>query len=220
MSDIRAQWSIGKWDCASEIVFTSQIHGMTWLLAVLLDRGSVGVYSACMTAIMVLNPFLLGVNSLLVPKTAKAFADEGISGMRTIVSRTTWLLGGLTTAFSVVAAIWGPAALEMLYYGQGFEIPALVVAALVFGVVAEVLGIGPENALWAMERHDFNFRVELVGGAATLLCSFLFIPSFGLPGAALSFLVGRAMTSGAHWYAYRVAIQKQSTMNATASESA
>ncbi|MCP4782959.1 MAG: hypothetical protein GY903_08005 [Fuerstiella sp.] len=104
-----------------------------------------------------------------------------------------------------LTAIWGPAALEFLYRGQGFEIPALVVMALACGVVVEVVGIGPENGLWAMERHDFNFRVEVVGGIATLVSAFTLIPAFGILGAALSYVIGRFITTVAHWIAYHFA---------------
>ena len=204
-SDFRRQWVIGKWDCASEIAFTSQIYGLTWLLAFMLDNASVGIYAACMMSVQVLNPFLLGINSVLVPKTVRAFSEGGPSGMHSFVIKTTVFVGSATAFFACITAIWGSQALEFLYRGQGFQIPAVVVAALVFGVVAEVIGLGPENGLWAMERQDFKFRVEIVSGIATLISAFALIPTIGLTGAALSFFIGRFVTSVAHWIAYRSA---------------
>ena len=56
-----------------------------------------------------------------------------------------------------------------------------------------------------MERQDFKFRVEIVSGTVTLVSAFVLIPTIGLTGAALSFLVGRCVTSVAHWIAYRSA---------------
>ncbi|HIK92061.1 MAG TPA: lipopolysaccharide biosynthesis protein [Planctomycetes bacterium] len=203
LSDFRRQWVIGKWDCASEITFTSQFYGMTWLLALTLDNASVGIYSACMMSIQVLNPFLIGINSLLVPRTARRFSEEGVTGMHSLVRQTTVFLGGVTVFVACLTAIWGPAALEFLYRGQGFDIPVLVVTALACGVVFEVVGIGPENGLWAMERHDFNFRAGVAGGIATLISAFTLIPAFGILGAALSFLIGQFVTAVAHWIAYR-----------------
>lgn len=207
--DLASQWRIGKWDCASEMAFALQIYGTTWLLAALLDTTRVGIYAACMMSIQVLNPFLLGVNSLLVPKTARAWAEDGAVGLQRFVSQTTVILGTLTAAFAIVTAIWGPGTLEWLYRGQGFEIPAVVVALLLLGVVTEVIGIGPENAVWAMSRHDLNFRVHLTGCLVTCLAAWPLITSFGLTGAAASFALGRLATTAAQWIAYRCAADRQ-----------
>jgi len=211
LPDFRRQWVIGRWDCASEITFTSQIYGLTWLLALMLDNATVGIYAACMMSIQVLNPFLLGINSVLVPKTAREFSAGGVNALNSFVQRTTYLVGGATLLFASITAIWGPGVLEFLYRGQGFTIPVFVVAMLAFGVVVEVVGIGPENGLWAMERHDFNFRVEVAGAAATLVSALVLISSFGLAGAAMSYFFGRLVTTLAHWIAYRVAVTRIAT---------
>lgn len=215
VSDFRRQWGIGRWDCASEIAFVSQIYGLTWLLAFIMDDAAVGVYSACMMSIQILNPFLLGMNSLLVPKTARAFSEGGTVSMHSFVRQTTLAIGVITAGFATITAIWGPEAIEFLYRGQGFEIPGIVVAALAFGVVVEVISIGPENGLWAMERHDFNFRVVIVGGIATLISALALIPAFGLAGAAFSYLIGRLFTAIAHWIAYRLATREMKATEAS-----
>ena len=207
--DFREQWRVGKWDCATEVTFNCQIHGLSWFLALMLDAASVGIYSACMMCIQVMNPFLLGLNSLLVPRTARAYSEEGVSGLQSKVRWTTLCLGGATGAFAIVATIWGPAVLEYIYRAQAFEIPTLVVAALTFGVFIEICGTGPENGLWAMERHDLNFRAEILAAVVSVLSVWYLICAFGLVGAALSFLVGRSLTSAAHWIAYRYALKSQ-----------
>lgn len=212
LSDLKSQWRIGKWDCAGEMACALQVYGMTWLLAALLDNTQVGIYAACMMSIQVLNPFLLGVNSLLVPKTARAFAAEGTAGLNSFVRRTTIVLGSLTAIFAVVCAIWGPPVLEFLYSGQGFEIPTVVVALLVLSVVVDVIGIGPENGAWAMSRHDLNFRVHLTGCIVTCLSAWPLITSFGLAGTAGAYLLGRLATTVAQWIAYRHATSGQTAL--------
>ncbi len=193
---------------------TLRIHNLafqylSWFLALMLDAASVGIYSACMMCIQVMNPFLLGLNSLLVPKTAHAYAEEGVSGLKSKVRWTTFCLGGATGVFAIVASIWGPSVLEYIYRAQAFEIPTPVVAALTFGLFIEICGTGPENGLWAMERHDLNFRAEIIAAVVSVLGACYLIWSFGLVGAALSFLVGRTLTSVSHWIAFRHAIKSQ-----------
>lgn len=217
LRDLKSQWRIGKWDCASEMAFALQIYGMTWLLAAMLDNTRVGIYAACMMSIQILNPFLLGVNSLLVPKTARAYASAGATGLHHFVRQTTIILGSLTAMFALVAAIWGPSALELIYSGQGFEIPPLVVSLLVLGVVVEVMAIGPENGVWAMSRHDLNFRVQLCGCAVTALSAFPLIAMMGLAGAATSFLLGRLATTGIQWVAYSMATRQPASSPLTES---
>ncbi len=206
-ADVRRHWKIGRWDCASEVASTFQIYGMTWILAVLLDNAAVGIFAACMMSIQVLNPFLLGVTGLLVPKTARAYSSRGASGLHTFVRNTTVLLGLVTAVLAVVIAIRGPSILEQLYSGQGFVIPVSVVAVLVSGAVAEVIGIGPENGVWAMERHDLNFRAQLFGCIVTCVSAFLLISTFGLIGAATSFFLARLTTMIVQWMSYRTAVK-------------
>lgn len=145
----------------------------------------------------------------LVPKTAHAYAEEGVSGLKSKVRWTTFCLGGATGVFAIVASIWGPSVLEYIYRAQAFEIPTPVVAALTFGLFIEICGTGPENGLWAMERHDLNFRAEIIAAVVSVLGACYLIWAFGLVGAALSFLVGRTLTSVSHWIAFRHAIKSQ-----------
>ena len=205
LSDFRRQWSIGKWDCASELTFAVQAYGVTWLLVLMLDNSSVGIYAACMTVLQLMNPFLLGTNSVLVPKTARAFAARGVAGMHSIVRMTTLVFAVVTTVFAALAIVWGTDVLEFLYRGQGFEIPVAVVAVLACGSIVEVIAMGPENGLWAMERHDFNFRVSIIGFMATFGSALVLISPFGLTGAAVSFFIARFAAAVAHWLAYHFA---------------
>ena len=201
--------------CVREYLKRGSLRGLpiflplSWFLALMLDAASVGIYSACMMCIQVMNPFLLGLNSLLVPKTAHAYAEEGVSALKSKVRWTTFCLGGATGVFAIVASIWGPSVLEYIYRAQAFEIPTPVVAALTFGLFIEICGTGPENGLWAMERHDLNFRAEIIAAVVSVLGACYLIWAFGLVGAALSFLVGRTLTSVSHWIAFRHAIKSQ-----------
>lgn len=209
IADFRRQVTVGKWDCASELAFQSQIQGLSWLLVVMLDTASVGIYAACMMSIQVMNPIILGVNSLLVPKASREYSDRGVQGLQQFVGRSTLFLAVATAVLAIAATAWGPWVLEWIYRAQGFDIPVLVVAALSFGVFVESLGTAPENGLWAMERHDQNFRVEVIAAVGSLICAVTLISSAGLAGAALAFLAGRALNSAAHWVAYRAVIRER-----------
>jgi O-antigen/teichoic acid export membrane protein len=206
LSDFRRHWKVGRWDCASELTFTVQIQGVTWLIALFLGSSSVGVYAACMTIIQLANPLLLGMNSVLVPKTAKVFAQNGLSALRTMVQTTTLVIGTMTAMFAGVALIWGPEILRLLYRGNGFVIDDVVIAVLLLGLCVEVLGMGCENALWAIERHELNFQMNVLGFIATFGSAVVLIPRIGVAGAAVAFFAGRLATSAAQCWAYRHAM--------------
>jgi O-antigen/teichoic acid export membrane protein len=201
-SDFRKQWSIGKWDCASELTFAAQIQGITWLIAFWMDNAAVGIYAACMMVMQIFNPVLLAMGCFLVPKTAQAYAKRGVAGMHAIVRNTTFGIGVATTVFACFTVLWVTEALEFLYRGQGFDIPDIVVTILSISLIADVLGMGPVYGLWVMERQQAEFRVCVASFIATFGTAFLLVPSIGLTGVAWSFFVGRLVMTIGHWLTY------------------
>ena len=201
-SDFRRNWKIGRWDCADGLVNTAQAYGLLWVLAFISDPAAVGIYAACLTILQLANPLLLGMASVLCPKSAQAFASCGSIGVWHIAKMTTIVLGLATSVFCAFAMLWGVDFVTILYRGQEFAFDRLVITVLVAGLFANVLGVGPENALWAMVRNDLNFKASLAGFVVMFAIAFWLIPPWGVLGAAIAFLGGKTVTSGARWIAY------------------
>jgi O-antigen/teichoic acid export membrane protein len=211
-SDFKQNWMLGKWDLASETAATFQHYGLYWLLALLAGNAATGVFAACMTVMLLANPFVLGLGNVFTPRAAQTFAQDGPSGLRRIIWKTTLVLGGALALFCGVAILFGDDIL-MLMYGDGeFAGQGEIVTVLAISSYAAILAYGPEMALWVMQRPDINFRNSLLGLLVTLTSTFLLLPRCGVLGAAYALLAGRTVVLLATLLAYRQTIRAVSTL--------
>ena len=206
-ADFRQNWNLGKWDLASETAATFQNYGLYWLLALLAGNAATGVFAACMTVMLLANPFVLGLGNVFTPRAAQTFAQDGRSGLRRIIWKTTLVLGGALALFCGVVILFGDEIL-MMVYGEGeFAGKGKIVTVLAISTYAAILAYGPEMALWIMQRPDINFRNSLFGLFVTLMSTFLLLPRYGVLGAAYALLAGRSVVLLATFLAYRKMIR-------------
>jgi O-antigen/teichoic acid export membrane protein len=195
----RRYWAFGKWLCAGQVTAVARNYSIHYLLAVMLGAAATGVYAACSSVVMFANPLVLGLGSLLVPKAAQVLADEGHSGVRRVVRKTTWLLGAAMAAMCLAIILTGDLAVRLLYGGEAAGADGsgcgAVLAVLALATLAATLGCGANNGLWAIERPDVSFRAGLAGLVVTLPAAMLLGWWFGVVGAALGSAAGMAVTS-------------------------
>jgi O-antigen/teichoic acid export membrane protein len=193
----RRYWVFGKWLCAGQVAAVARNYSIHYLLAVMLGAAATGVYAACSSVVMFANPLVLGLGSLLVPKAAQVLADEGHTGVRRVVRKTTWLLGAAMAAMCLAIILTGDLSVRLLYGDEaaGGAESGAVLAALALATFAAALGFGANNGLWAIERPDVSFRAGMAGLLVTLPAAALLGWWFGVTGAAVGSAVGMAVTS-------------------------
>jgi O-antigen/teichoic acid export membrane protein len=188
-------WSFGKWMCASQLTDMGQRYALFWLLAGLLGAGMTGVYVACNSVVRVFTPIILGLGSVLAPRTAQAYSSGGSAEVKRVVWKVTILLGVTMAVACAGLALCGNLCLHVLFGSDEYGGYGAVVALLALSTFLSAISFPVDNGLWVMGRADLNFWAGLWGLVITLAASALFVPWWGILGAALGGSLGHAAAS-------------------------
>ena len=201
-SHLRRHWSFGRWICASQMADSAHNYALHWLLAVALGTAATGVFAACSSLVLIFNPLILGIGSVLVPRAAQVYADGGNAEVRRVVWKTTAFLAAAMAVICLGLALFGGTALELLYDGQEYAGHGLIITLLAVATLAGTFSFAADHGLWVIERPDINFIVRASGLAITLTAAFLLVGTWGVAGVAIARLLGMSVASAAQCTAF------------------
>ena len=176
---------------------------LQWVLAwVLDDWAAAGMFSACMTVVVVTNPLVLGASNILSPRAARAMARGGEAAVQRVVTQGTMWVGLAMAAFCGMMLVWGDGVVSLLY-GSAYVGHGATTRALALAVLFSGLGLSATHGLAAMERSDMIFRARFLGLLTVLVASLALVGPLGVLGAAYAYLAGSAVDAAAMYAGYR-----------------
>ncbi len=208
VSDFRRNWTLGKWILAGNLTLLACTLLYPWFLTIFHGTGAAGVFAACWGVVALINPILFGIGNLLGPETAHAYA-RGINELRQLVSKVNIFLAGTTGLFCLIVFIYG-SQIVVLAYGNKYEGNGTVVLFLALSIMASAITRGTAYAIWAMERADVNFKINLIILALTFTIGFFLTKVFGAFGVACGLLTGNIAASVLRYIFYKKLIENTS----------
>ncbi|MEX0679226.1 MAG: lipopolysaccharide biosynthesis protein [Pirellulales bacterium] len=200
-ADAKRNWRSGRWMLVSQLILATRVHSELWLVALLMDITSTGIFAACEVLVRLSTPFPIAVANILFPSAASAYAQGDTSKVRRLVRQSAAVLCAGALPFCLLFALFGAVLLTKLY-GNAFAGQGVVVSLLALGVVADAVDTAASNGLFGIGRPNVHFYATALGTMITLAVSVVLIPRWGLIGAAQGRLVGRCFTSGVQWVAF------------------
>jgi O-antigen/teichoic acid export membrane protein len=135
--------------------------------------------------------FMMGLCNFLSPRSARAFAEGGLSELKSVLAQTAGLFAASLGSLCLLAFLFGePAA--VFVYGPQFAGTGWIIGVLTLSVLANSMGVTAGNGLWAMERPQANFAADLTALGVVITATIFLVPAFGPLGAALTTLAGTA----------------------------
>jgi O-antigen/teichoic acid export membrane protein len=198
---IGPHWRFGRWIFAALVAQAANVIVLQWVLAWVLDWAAAGVFSACMTVVVVTNPLVLGASNVLSPRTARAMARGGEAAVHRVVTQGTTWVGLAMAAFCGAMFVWGDRVVGLLY-GSAYAGYGAATRALALAVLFSGLGLAATHGLAAMERSDLIFRARLLGLLTVLAASLVLVGPLGVLGAAYAYLAGSAVDAAAMYAGY------------------
>ena len=194
----RRNWRLGRWLFAGRVTSVLHAYSVYWLLALTLGAAGTGEYAACMTIILLANPFLLGISNVLGPRAAQAFAEGGGREVRRVVWKVAFLLAVPMAAFCGLVMLFGDGILWLLY-GSRYAGHQQTITLLAAAALLHAVSIAADHGLCVMERPDVTFRAGLLGLAVTLVIAVALVTPYGIPGAAWGTLAGGVAAAVVRW---------------------
>jgi O-antigen/teichoic acid export membrane protein len=201
LPDWQRNWSLGCWEAGSQVVGLSQIYLVHWMLAFLFGASATGLFAACLTVVMLSNPFIMGISNLLTVQAARAFSRGGRAEVGRAVGRSALVVGVGMIAFTIGLTLYGERILALLY-NQAEAENGLIIVLLAIGRVATSQGQLIDQGLIAMEHSQLAFIFSFVSLVVTLGAGIWLMNAGGLTGAAWGLLLGSLAGSWLRGYAF------------------
>jgi O-antigen/teichoic acid export membrane protein len=199
---LRENWRLGRWFLAGQLAVQAQGYIAYWLTLVMAGAAATGVYAACMSVVAFANPLLFGAFNLLMPRSVRAFRDEGGAGLRRQAVRDALLLALLMSGFSAVLFFLGDDVIQALYGGPRDAGEAHLIFVLALASLMASVGVPAGLALASTERVRAYAAVTGANALLNVVLVWWLMSEWGLVGAAYGVLAGEAVGSVARWLAF------------------
>jgi O-antigen/teichoic acid export membrane protein len=212
-------WPIARWIFATQISEILRVQIFPWLVALLADTATAGLYGACMAVAALASPLLIALSNIMVPQIVREEEQGGVEAVQLYVRRATiWMvlcMGAYaallcTVSGAIVPWLYGPE-----FTGTGHTLVVLAISQVFLG-----LGVPSARALMALRRPDKVFWAQLISFAITLALSVPLIAWLGAVGAAYAFAVGAAVKLVATSWAYNGVVRSRRQLAGVAAHAA
>ena len=192
---LAAHLRFGRWLGAGQMADLAVTHGVTWLLAALVGTTATGIFAACNSIVLAVNPLIFGLGSVLLPHASRKLHERGQAEVGRIVWKVTAVLFVAVGLASLPIAVLGAPVVALLY---ALEPSGAIVATVALLALANFIGatsFAIDNGLMVIERQDVNFAAAASGLVATLVLGLLLAPLYGVVGMAWGVLAGSTLTT-------------------------
>lgn len=189
VNSLLAMWRLGRWMSASGILWNITTQLYPWLLATLRGSAATALWAACGSITSVVNPAVLALNNYMAPAAAAAYATGGAAGLRRVVLHLSAFFVAAVLPFCLLMLVAG-AHIVTFVYGSAYGHDGLVVSLLALNLIPLGVSLVASRGLFALERADLDFQINLVPFAVMLAGGFWLIGAHGVAGAAAATLAG------------------------------
>jgi O-antigen/teichoic acid export membrane protein len=187
---MRRDWQLGRWVFLQQLATVLHMYVCTWALALLAGVSAAGVFTACVSIVMICNPFMQAMGNHFAPRFARAMAAGGRATVRKLFWHASAIVGSVVLAFALLLIAFGGQVVELLYRGPAFAGLSVVVAVLALRMLMFSVRLGSHQALLVLERAELSVLATFVGLTITTALSLWMIGPFGVMGAAIAWVIG------------------------------
>jgi O-antigen/teichoic acid export membrane protein len=200
-------WRLGRWLLAGQAGDIVRINMLPWLLALVTDDVTVGIYAACSFVASLPTPLHVAISNMLVPQMAQLERRSGLVETDRLVRKATqWLTAAMVVYAAAVIAV--SAHLVTWIYGHKFtgtQHP-LIVLVLAWAVTGGTLPTA--RALLIIKRADQSLWSQLAGIGVNLTLGAPMVMAWGATGAAYAALLGSVVKGGLGCWWYAVGVKR------------
>lgn len=162
----------------------------TIMIGIFMDESSVGVYSVALKVATVTSITLMAINSMAAPKFAEFYSKNDMSALQHIVTHSSRLIFWTSLPILLITVLFPEAILGI--FGQEFETAAWALIILCFGQFVNAAS-GSVGYILQMTGNEKIFQyIIMCSLAINIVLNYLFIPIYGLNGAALASAISLA----------------------------
>lgn len=193
---IRLRWRLSRWLVGVDVISSTQAQAYLLLTGAFL--GPIGVGGLKSAANLVTGPSLVLLQaggSIGLPEASRGLNDCGWPGLRR-VQRVVTAAGVTGVGLIALLIVFFGRQLLADIYGPAFGRYAGIADVLAAAMFVQTLSLGAILCLKVTRQTGQLFRVYLISCLASTIITVSLTPPFGLRGAAVSALIGGAISAG------------------------
>ncbi len=154
----------------------------------------IGIYTMAITFSSVIGVFVGAISSIFYPVITELWAKKKVEEMQKITKTVIrWIF--ITSIPVLIVMLTFPVQILTIIYGENYAVGYVVLILGSIGMFIFCLAYPSSFVLGAMSRLDVTKKIIAVGAITNVLLNFIFIPLYGINGAAFTSLVsGVVMT--------------------------
>ncbi len=176
-------WRYGRWIAGENFCSVLMMFYLTWHLAFFLGDRAAGQLTACMTVVLLANPFLLGYSGYLGPRAAGEWHVGGWAKLGPLTWQSLLTVTVVLGALAALLAVRGDWLLGLMF-GSEYLGNGAMVAMLGVGMIGLGASYVLTTALQTAGRPWWNFAGSLVSAILLVVWSQLYIRTSVGPAAS------------------------------------
>lgn len=191
----------GRWVAGENVCSALTMYFCNWYLMFKIDEAAAGVFFACFTVVLLANPFLLGICSILAPRAAAAYNENGYDGLWRVLLKFGVVLLSVLSLFSAVLWFAGDPITSMFFgpkysgyfldnFGGQNQVTGMLAIAMPLMALSYLAAFG----LLAINRPFDNFYSALAALVVLIGMTMLF-ENPSLMTAAICFVTSFAVAA-------------------------
>ena len=192
LQQIPENFRYGRWVAGENVCAVLTMYFCNWFLAYQTGEEATGVFGSCFQVVLLANPFLLGIASILAPRAAAAFNEQAYPGMLKVLIKFGIVMFTVMTLFSLLLCFAGDQITAImfpttdLFFEEYLGSQNSITAVLGLALPAMGLSYLASCGLMAAHRPRDNFYSAIVGAIVLIGLNFCFSETT-LMTAAISF---------------------------------
>jgi len=163
------------------------------MLGTMVGAESVGIYNIASRGAELINFILMPVHQAIGPTVSSFYVKKDINGLQRLVTKSTRIVLMLSLPIALLLIIEGR--WFLLLYGLEFTQGHMALSILSIGQISSIV-LGPVALLLIMTGFERDAAIAVgIGAILNIILNSLFIPLWGLDGAALATAISKVLCS-------------------------
>lgn len=184
---LKEAWPFGVSSFAIALYFYSS----SVILGIMRSNAEVGFYNAGFRIISALFPIVGILSFSFFPQMSRAF-KENYNKFRNIIAKYTIVMFGVGLPFGIGGFIVAPELINF-FYGEKYLQAVIPFQILVWFLALNFISSTYSNSLFSCDKQKYVLRATIIGALFNIILNLIFIPKYGIIGAAVIMVLTEAV---------------------------
>lgn len=164
---------------------------LSWVSVIILGRyvteSQIGIFNAAYKIGLSVQLFMLTINIIISPRVADLYHHKKWEELKKFIHHSTRIIAVISLPVAFLILIFNKWFLG--FFGTGYIEGTMVLNIITISTLINAASGNVDQILYMTDNQKVFFRIILISLIANIILNMIFIPKFGINGAAISILI-------------------------------